>query len=178
MKYKWKDGARIKVPAQVAGDRIDSLRDKLGRSIKAEDVLLDAENNSSPLHRAFEWSDSRAANQFRLQQARHLLNCLVTVHIRVQHPNEPEARIYTNVRTYHTITENGRRGYETTSRILSDEELREQLLDDVLEELGWFQKKYKQLKELSGIFQAIDEFRASRKKRPRGVKSAASGKRA
>lgn len=169
MKYQWKIGSRIKVPAQKAGERIDGLREKLGRGLTADDVLTDAEYSSSPLHDAFEWSDSKAAREFRLQQARHLLNCLIVVRIKVQHPEENTPRTVTNVRAWHPVIQGGERGYETTGRIMSSAELRQQLLDDALDELNSFKTRYRKLRELASVFQAISEFRKRVRKKPVSV---------
>jgi len=159
MVYKWKPGSHIKIPAQTAGEHIDALRNKLGRGITRRDVLDDAKKTSSPLHEAFEWDDSLAAEQYRLAQATHLMNCLVSVHITVRHPKESGPRIITGVRAYHSVVQGDGRGYETTARIMGNQELREQLLAEASAELASFEIKYKQLKELSIVFEAIAKYR-------------------
>jgi hypothetical protein len=49
--------------------------EKLARDgrLTPEQVLTDARKKTSPIHDAFEWDDSKAAEQFRLSQARHLI---------------------------------------------------------------------------------------------------------
>ena len=164
MVYQWRSGARIKISAQVAGEHLEKLRNKLGKSVGPSDVLEDASDESSPLYAAFEWNDSAAAEQHRLQQARLLLNNLVVMRIKVQHPNEDLPRIITKVRAYHSVVQTDKdghssRGYETTARVMNSSDLRNQLLLDVYTTLESIRKKYKQLKELQGVFQAIDDFK-------------------
>ena len=159
MVYQWKSGARIKISAQVAGERIDALRTRLGHGVTHKEVLDDAQDPKSPLHSAFEWDDSLAAERFRLTQASHLLNCLVCVRIKVQHPNEDRPRIITKVRAFHSVVQNNERAYETTARVFKSSELREQLLQSAAADLHRFRQKYKQLKELSEVFAAVQAFR-------------------
>lgn len=159
MVYKWKPGARIKISAQTAGERIDALRNELGKPVTSKELLTDAENPKSPLHAAFEWDDALAAEQHRLKQAGHMIASLVCVKIKVQHPKEDRPRVITNVRAFHSIVENSERGYETTARVMSKSELRAQLLHSAAEELGRFRKKYKQLQELAEVFAAAEVFR-------------------
>src|SRR5690348_15271357 len=43
-------------------------------SLTPDNVINEAEKKSSPLHPFFEWDDTKAANKFRLQQARSLIS--------------------------------------------------------------------------------------------------------
>jgi hypothetical protein len=175
--YKWKDGARIKIPAQAAGERIEALGQNLGRGITARDVLAEAQKPTSPLHGAFEWDDSLAAERHRLMQAGHLLGCLIVVRIKVQHPAEDRPRIVTNVRVVHPVTEgDGVRRFVPTVKILSHAEQRAELLANALAELDTFKARYRQLRELSVVFEAVEEFRKAvraAKKRPQRVRTLA-----
>lgn len=58
------------VPMVVA-DRVQRLERR--GELTTGSVLLDAEDESSPLHRYFEWDDSAAAHAHRLDQARTLI---------------------------------------------------------------------------------------------------------
>lgn len=174
MKFQWKDGSRIRIPAQAAGERIESLRETLGRGVTPADVLADARSASSPLHSAFEWNDDQAAEQHRLMQAGHLLRCLVYVRIRVHHPKEKKARTYRRIRAFRVVTHKGRRGYERTTKVLSDAELRAQMLQQAFDELTAIKSKYRQLVELAGIFEAIAGLRKTLRLVKRRAKSAAA----
>jgi predicted house-cleaning noncanonical NTP pyrophosphatase (MazG superfamily) len=175
MVFRWKEGSRIKISAQAAGERIETIREHTGHGVTAADVLADARSEKSPLHAAFEWNDNRAAEIHRLAQAGHLLRCLVYVRVRVQHPDEAEPRVVRNVRAMYPVVEDGEEGkaYQSTVRILGKAELREQLLATALEDLERFRAKYKQLRELAVVFQAVEDFRKAlraAKKRPASVR--------
>jgi hypothetical protein len=64
--------------------------EKLARDgrLTPEQVLTDARKKTSPIHDAFEWDDSKAAEQFRLSQARHLIARVEVEFVRDPHqPN-------------------------------------------------------------------------------------------
>ena len=74
MVYKWKLKGLSKglKASQVAGElkRITTVYGKL----TPEYIVAEAENNESVLHPLFEWDDTKAAQNYRLQQARTILN--------------------------------------------------------------------------------------------------------
>lgn len=53
--------------------RLKELYEKNGKRLRPEDVIKDAKRKTSPLHAYFEWDDSKAAHQYRLNQARQLI---------------------------------------------------------------------------------------------------------
>jgi hypothetical protein len=59
---------------EAVAKRIESLKDKNGH-VTRERVIEDARNPTSPLHRHFTWDDTKAADKWRLYQARKLINC-------------------------------------------------------------------------------------------------------
>ena len=72
--YKWqlKGLAKGADPLEVY-EKLVELQDVYG-SLSAEIVVREARNKKSVLHRIFEWDDTRAAEKYRLYQARLLLN--------------------------------------------------------------------------------------------------------
>ncbi len=78
-KYKARKGAKFNnKEAQVVGETIESLKDNSGY-ITSEGIISSARKKSSPIHDFFEWSNNKAAEEFRLQQARNLVNHIVEV---------------------------------------------------------------------------------------------------
>ncbi len=95
MIYKFKAGSRVSgVKAQEVGDELQRLRDRDGK-IETLLVVNEAKKKRSPLHGAFQWDDSLAAHEYRLDQARHLIRSIeiiiedrpepAFVHIKVDH---------------------------------------------------------------------------------------------
>lgn len=64
-------------------DYILSLAQAHGGFLTVDDVLQDARNASSPIHKNFEWNDTIAAEKYRRDQARTLIE---SVKIRIDAP--------------------------------------------------------------------------------------------
>lgn len=134
----------------------DAIRNELerlksGGVIRPVDVVEAARDESSPLHPCFQWDDGEAAHQYRLLQARNLLRVYVNV--------EPAANVEP-VRAYVSLTSDRVKdggGYRAMAEVLSDSDLRQQLLNDAFVQFRNMRKKYEHLKQLSKVWAAIDE---------------------
>ena len=159
-KYAWVKGSKVKgVSAAVAGAEIDRLLSKHHDQLSAKKVLEEARPITSPIHKAFDWNDHTAADQHRLEQARHLLRS-VTVII-IPSNNVPyEVRVTTALKD----AEDPKGSlYGATVHILSDPGKRKLALQQAYSELLSFRRKYEHLQELRTIFEAIDKFKPPKK---------------
>lgn len=120
--------------------------------ISPEKVVEAARPKTSPLHDYFTWDDSYAAQQWRLEQARQLIRVVVDV-IDMPDKTQREVRVFVSLPS----DRHSEGGYRILSRVLNDEEKKEELLEDALRELIRFREKYDMLKELAGIFKVIDK---------------------
>lgn len=143
MVYQWKKGSYINADPEVAGKMCEEL-EKSGE-LTAQKLLQANKPVDAPLHDEFEWDDSVAAESYRLEQARHIINCLVTVK---ENSAEP-------VRAFFNIVRQSP-NYQHIETILRSSDTTELLLKTALSELVAFQRKYSQLKELAPVFVAID----------------------
>ena len=112
-------------------------------------IVNAAKNKKSVLHRQFEWDDNEAANQYRLSQARELLQVTIE-YIKDSKGNKKPMRVFASLKSDRLDG-----GYRTMVDLLGDKEYRAQLLQDAIEELETFKRKYYELKELVEIFDAI-----------------------
>jgi len=80
------------------------LQQRLGRGIVPEDVVNDAEDPKSPLHRYFDWDDASAAHTARCDKAAHLIR-ICKVNVRVSPSKTVEVRAFINVREHEPETE-------------------------------------------------------------------------
>lgn len=143
MVYKFKSGSHINANPQAAGEMCEELAAKQNLTAKA---LVDANRPAdAPLHGAFEWNNTKAAESWREHQARHIINCLEIV----TQEREP-------VRAYFSISVK-EPGYEHIDVILRNTDTRQKLLQTALAELSAFKKKYAQLEELCRVIEAIEE---------------------
>lgn len=156
--YTYKPGAVVsgKVSAQVAGERLAYVRQQTG-VLTARVIVDDATDEASPIHPAFEWNDSRAADHYRLDQAQNLLRAIV-VHIGPDHM-EP-TRAFINI---------GKHAYEDVNTVLNDAVMRGQMVMRALAELNDWTARYQQYQELAVIFEAAEQVKAQRRQRRRST---------
>ena len=152
--YTYRAGYRpaLKDP-QAVGDKLQELRDK-HKGLTASIVIEDAKNKKSVLHGAFEWNDSKAAHEWRLHSARHLMRAVITKEL------DSSGEIRYQPAFVFVKTEEGPR-YETIARVQSDAELRHQVIKRAFAELTQWKKRYKEYKEFLGIFQEAEKIESA-----------------
>lgn len=106
-------------------------------------VLEEARPEDSILHGAFEWEDSLAAEQWRLFQARSLVNS-VSVEI-LGKKQDAFHSVVVEIKGERT------RGYVSTERMISDEDLKKQVKTSALREIQYWQDKYAEIEELDNL---------------------------
>lgn len=140
--YGWKPGACVKADAQTAGGVCYELVRTVG--LTPHNLVEASREESAPLHPAFEWDDTLAAEKWREQQASHIIRSLT---IRVDQ-SEP-------VRAYVSVIQSGE-PYEPIRAVITAPDKRARLIEQALAELRAFQSKYATLNELCDLFAAID----------------------
>lgn len=144
----WRSGPCVfKADAQKVADEISSI----GLSVKPEEIVDKARDESTELHKCFEWDDTKAAEKYRVYQARKIVCHLIVKEVDDEQQKQ-EVRFF-----YKTDSQEG---YKPVSYIMRNEDEYQKLLDRALSELKAFQKKYSTLKELDGLFDAINALTA------------------
>ncbi len=124
-------------------------------------VLDRARAETSNLHKYFDWTDSTAAEKYRLEQAGVLLRT-VKLHVTYREP--------LNGRAVVSIKTNDKREYVPVDVALSNRDMRAQLRERAIRELrGWLQK-YEPMEDLSMLTVGVREILAAldRKRRREG----------
>ena len=121
--------------------------------IRPADVVEAARNKRSVLHDCFTWEDTEAAHQFRLIEARNLLR----VYVLTDKVKGMNVRAFVSL-TSDRVKDGG--GYRTIADVMSDAELREQMLADAIVQLRNMQKRYKAVQQLDRVWDALDEVEA------------------
>ena len=150
MHFAWKEPARVKLDPNAVGQELTRIQNDQG--LTPEAVVEAARCPDSPLHGGFEWDDSVAAAQYRLDQARYLLRMVVVV----EGEHQPPIRAFVSV----TNADN-QRVFQDIGTVLSDVYLREQALGQAMRDLRAFQKKYRDLEELTEVLAAAGRLLAS-----------------
>lgn len=143
MVYEWKAGSRVKADAQIAGEMCQMLESE-GR-LSAKNLLDLNRPEDAPLHGEFEWNDTIAAESWREQQARHIINSLVIC------PENSEP-----VRSFFKI-ENAGNTYQSIHTILHSKDSTEFLFASALKELKAVQRKYSAIQQLAKVWDAIEK---------------------
>lgn len=127
-----------------------------GGKLMPKDVVDYARPKKSPLHHRFTWDNDAAAEKWRLHQARGIINVLVE-YIDKDKENKEPVQVFVALRS--EIKDGG--GYRVTTSVMSDDEMRADLLAQALEDMRTFQKKYRHLSELASVFEAIDNIQVN-----------------
>lgn len=122
-----------------------------GGRLVPQAVVDESRPKTAPLHSQFEWDDSKAAEQHRLWQARQLIR--VSVELIGNEQDGRMSRVFVSL----TTDRGSKQGYRTMVSVLGDRELRDQLLQDSLEDMKRFRERYASLRELAKVFDAMQE---------------------
>lgn len=128
------------------------IAEKNDGALMPELVVDCARKPSSPLHSCFTWDNSEAAHQYRLWQARQLIRVSVQIVPGTENTTE---RIWVSL----TPDRGNDGGYRSLISVMSDKQLRAQLLQDALDDMRVFEDKYRRLKELASVFSAMKKVR-------------------
>ena len=140
----WKIKGLYKADAEAVYSEITAL----GDSFSPEQIVEAARDENSELHKCFTWDDTIAAQKYREHQARILVAQLV---IRTETTDKEPVAVRVIAST------SVRNEYKPVVKVLEVEQDYADLLARAVNELKAFRQKYKAIKELREIFEAIDE---------------------
>lgn len=146
VEYAWRDGASApSVDPQVAGETLERIRIRNGGVLRPRDVVDEARAKNHPLHDVFEWDDAAAAEQHRLQQARHMTAKITVRGYTEQH--NPQ-RAFVNVAPTRED-----QGYLST--LDSDEAVQDLIREQALRDLESWHRRYSELEDFARVVGAI-----------------------
>lgn len=155
MIYQWKSEARLKIDPQVAGEELERIRTWDNGRLDAKSVVEVSRDPGAPLHPAFEWDDAKAAEGFRVEQAKYMIRMIVV-------SPEPEKEEAKPIRAFVSVVRDEDRSYTSVSHAMADPELRRQVLLTALRELEAWRDRYAELVELANVFAVIEEARGAK----------------
>lgn len=122
----------------------------LGEEVRPRDILDYARSHpDSELHKCFTWDDGKAAEKYRLWEARQ-----VVCHLKITYVGDDSEKVYVPVRVFLRNETTG--GYKKTEVMVRDMDEHQKLLSLAKAELYAFSRKYRVLAELERVFEAID----------------------
>ena len=110
------------------------LAEDNGGVITVDDVLDHASDETSPLHRHFEWDDSAAAREYRRWQARALIaKCRITMEYR----DDTEVRAFVSLPSDRSTGG----GYRLMVDVLDDDSRRRDLMMDMQNRITYWRRQ-------------------------------------
>jgi hypothetical protein len=137
-----------KTDAKLASEALQRIHEKHSK-LTGRLVLEAASDPRSPLHKFFEWDDTKAAERHRLAQAGALIR---TIKISVSIVGKQEPR---SMPAYVSVVGDQGRSYQPTMRAMRSPNLRDQIVQQALEDLAAWQARYKNLSEFAEVMSAI-----------------------
>ena len=131
----------FKADAEKVYSELETIRTKSPQNI----VDYAEEHPNSELYKCFTWDDSKAANEWRKQEARQVVRLLVFA--------DDETKQPTQIRVLQKATD----AYEPVKTIVRNNDEYAKLLARAKAELKAFRERYKQINELEKVLEAIDE---------------------
>lgn len=139
----WSEVGRFlyRADAQKVADEILSI----GSEATPRQIVEKAADSNTELHKCFTWDDQVAAEKWRLQEARHIVSCLV-IHRDEENADKPE------IRYFH---KNDQGGYKPAEYIFTHADEHEKLLQGAYADLTAFKRKYANLQELDWLLEQL-----------------------
>lgn len=154
------------LPATIT-EELQIIQSMNGGLLEPVHVVEYAKNPDTLLHGKFEWIDSKAAHSYRIWQARQLISLeLLVIDKKGETPSDlfltvgSEKDLKRKVRAFVSLTNDrygDNKGYRNIYDVVVDDDLRAQLLEDARQDMLIFRRKYQLLKELAGVFEAMDK---------------------
>lgn len=143
--YQWKLPGIYSVPAQTAGEELARIHEKRG-SLTPVGIVDESRPEQAPLHPVFEWDDWKAAEEWRKQQAKQLVCCIV-----VKQENAKAEQV--EVRAFEHV----QGGYHPVQVILREPDMKLELMRDVLRMTDAYKEKLRSLIDVSNAVESAIE---------------------
>jgi len=147
---------------QQINEELEQIRRANGGLLRPEEVVKFARNKRTALHQEFEWDDAKASAEYRLEQARKVIRVAVEL-LPSPHADQDPIRAYVSV-VSDRVQPGG--GYRAIGDVMTDDDLRAELVNEALGEVKRWRRKYERLLELVAIFRAIDKVEAKQEAVP------------
>ena len=140
---------------ETVRDELLYLAEKNDGVLNPRDVVDFARRPETHLHSKFTWDDTKAAEEYRLWQARKVIKLELEI-IRNGDEEVGETNLFISL----TDERGSEGGYRLATQVLTDADRRQKLLSDALQEFIRIKAKYQNIKELAGVFKEIEKLQA------------------
>ena len=148
--YKWRSGYNYKCSPEDAAQVMNGLAD--AGELNAERLVEISRPEDAPLHNDFEWNDTKAAEQWRKQQGRCMINSLLMI------PEEKDTEIGKDpVRAFFKVSPVETAQYESTQVLIRSEDGREAMREQAQKELISYVQKFRTILAWTGADVSIKQ---------------------
>lgn len=154
---EFRSGSRISLDSnKVLKELIEVYKSSASNRLLPKEIVEYARNHpESELHKGFEWNDGIAAERYRQQQATQIVYNIRVVYDTNISNDKTEYKV--NIMPFtHLDNDNG---YESTVRIIKDEDKYAQLKHQAYNDLIYWRNKYSTILEFENIFKDIDKIK-------------------
>lgn len=144
-----------KADPQRIGEALEAISAKAGGHLTPPDIVETARNPRHVLHKHFEWDDQVAAESYRLDQARSLVQC---IHVEAGETESGVARAYLSVR------EKDGTSYRSIGDVLQSADLQAKVLAAAERDLLSFESRYRSLSDICHLIRQAREQVQERRK--------------
>lgn len=143
-KYSWGDGWHPKMDANVVGGVVEKIESEHG-AVTKELLLEESRPEDSATHSMFEWDNDKAAEKWRLEQAKQTINALRVVYVK---PDKEKVTVkaFVNVSDF-----SNKAVFRNVDIALRDEDMREIYLKRIRSELEAYIKRNQDFEELADL---------------------------
>jgi hypothetical protein len=134
-------------PFKADAQRVAEEIQQIGNDVTPQQIVDRAKDEASELHKCFEWDNEKAADKYRLYQARQVV-CHLVIKDSVEKPDSQPIRVFHKT--------DSTEGYKPFTLIVKDPDEYSKLLERARMELRAFKSKYHSLSELEEIMALID----------------------
>lgn len=149
MVYKWRIGYNFKADPEKAAKVMNKLA-KTGQ-LNAETLVEVSRPKNAPLHDDFEWDDTKAAENWRKQQGRCMINSLLMI------PEETSSKEKEPIRAFFKVDQVDNSQYESTAVLIRTQNGRDALREQAQKELNSYMGKYRNVLEWTGAKVEIEK---------------------
>ena len=143
-KYSWGDGWSPNLDANIVGGVVEKIEAEHG-AVTKELLLEESRPEDSATHSIFEWDNDKAAESWRLQQAKATINALRIVYVSTEDEKVP-------VRAFVNVSElSNKAQYKSVSVAFQNVDEREAYLKRIRNELDAFVRRNQNVEELADI---------------------------
>lgn len=147
----WAKGSRHKVKATAAFAELERIRESEGETVSPQAIVDASRPEDAVLHPEFEWDDTAAANEWRKEQARSIVQAIEIV--------ESDGALEHRSPAMVSVIVEGSRGYQPTSVAFEDADSAEFVIGEALAALASWRRRYEALRQhprLRAIWQAVE----------------------